>query len=45
MPILLVPADYPQDADNGGVLDETLGSLLPRSFGPEDLELPRLMPR
>ncbi|KAL4067884.1 cytidine deaminase-like protein [Scleroderma citrinum] len=41
MPILLVPADYPQDAEDGGVLNVTLGGLLPHSFGPEDLELPR----
>ena len=51
MPILLVPSDYPQPADKdkesppgigeGGVRETTLGELLPFSFGPEDLELPR----
>ena len=48
MPILLVPADYPQppkegeaDDGSGGVIDTSIGELLPRSFGPEDLELPR----
>lgn len=42
MPILLIPAGYPQeDKENGGVVEVTLGELLPRSFGPEDLELPR----
>ncbi|KAI5982118.1 cytidine deaminase-like protein [Pisolithus marmoratus] len=42
MPILLVPADYPKkDAEDGGILELTVGSLLPHSFGPEDLELPR----
>jgi len=48
MPILLVPADYPQppkegevDNGSGGVVETSIGELLPRSFGPEDLELPR----
>jgi len=41
MPILLVPAGYPQDVKDGGVLNETLGGLLPLSFGPDALELPR----
>jgi len=53
MPILLVPGDYPQqpmeDRDNkkdpgithGGVRETTVGDLLPFSFGPEHLELPR----
>ena len=48
MPILLVPADYPQppkegekDDGSGGVVETSIGELLPRSFGPEDLELPR----
>ncbi|KAH7923395.1 cytidine deaminase [Leucogyrophana mollusca] len=44
MPILLVPSDYPQsqtDSTDGGILDTTLGELLPHSFGPEHLELPR----
>ncbi|KIK92612.1 hypothetical protein PAXRUDRAFT_829780 [Paxillus rubicundulus Ve08.2h10] len=48
MPILLVPGDYPKKGDDaeevegGGVLEETLGVLLPYSFGPEELERPRL---
>lgn len=51
MPILLVPGDYPKAADDkdagkpgiteGGVKETTLGELLPDSFGPEHLELPR----
>ncbi|KAH7881958.1 cytidine deaminase [Phlebopus sp. FC_14] len=48
MPIFLVPSDYPQskgDAENpvedGGILSVTLDVLLPYSFGPEDLEVPR----
>ncbi|KAF5316282.1 hypothetical protein D9619_006816 [Psilocybe cf. subviscida] len=51
MPILLVPGDYPQKSQpgqepkpgytDGGVKEVTLGELLPDSFGPEDLELPR----
>ncbi|KII87388.1 hypothetical protein PLICRDRAFT_113328 [Plicaturopsis crispa FD-325 SS-3] len=42
MPILLVPADYPQpNVSGGGVKETTLGVLLPDSFGPEQLELPR----
>ncbi|KAG6872851.1 hypothetical protein C0995_006015 [Termitomyces sp. Mi166 len=51
MPVLLVPGDYPQPPkegevlkpgySEGGVHDTTLGELLPYSFGPEDLELPR----
>ena len=51
MPILLVPSDYPQPVDKGkevppgigegGVRETTLGELLPFSFGPEHLELPR----
>ncbi|KAJ3815637.1 cytidine deaminase [Lentinula aff. lateritia] len=46
MPILLVPADYPQfDKDSGdaekGVKQTSIGELLPDSFGPEHLELPR----
>jgi cytidine deaminase len=50
MPILLVPADYPKKGDDGevvvggGVLEETLGGLLPYSFGPEHLGIPRLPP-
>ncbi|KZP18774.1 cytidine deaminase [Athelia psychrophila] len=48
MPILLVPADYPQPPKDGsaadgigGVKETSIGELLPDSFGPEDLELPR----
>ncbi|KAH9479127.1 Cytidine deaminase [Psilocybe cubensis] len=51
MPILLVPGDYPQQLPageepkpgytEGGVRETTLGELLPDSFGPEHLELPR----
>ncbi|KAG6335588.1 hypothetical protein ID866_3504 [Astraeus odoratus] len=42
MPIFLVPADYPKkDEEDGGILSVTAGGLLPHSFGPEDLELPR----
>jgi len=51
MPILLVPGDYPQPGvpgeekspgyGEGGVKETTLGELLPDSFGPEHLELPR----
>ncbi|KAL0954093.1 hypothetical protein HGRIS_005239 [Hohenbuehelia grisea] len=48
MPILLVPADYPQppseskgSTTEGGVRETTLDELLPDSFGPEQLELPR----
>ena len=48
MPILLVPGNYPrtkQPGDNpedDGVRETTLGALLPDSFGPEELELPRV---
>jgi cytidine deaminase len=51
MPILLVPGNYPQKLEQGeqampgytegGVKETTLGELLPDSFGPEHLELPR----
>ena len=48
MPILLVPGDYPKpdqeatpEYSEGGVKETTLGELLPYSFGPEHLELPR----
>ncbi|KAF9445857.1 cytidine deaminase [Macrolepiota fuliginosa MF-IS2] len=47
MPILLVPGDYPQPEEpkpgysEGGVRETTMGELLPDSFGPEHLELPR----
>ena len=52
MPVLLVPADYPQPPKpgheqkrgytEGGVRETTLGELLPDSFGPGELELPRV---
>ncbi|KAI0327063.1 cytidine deaminase [Cubamyces sp. BRFM 1775] len=45
MPILLVPADYEQrlaeGVADGGVKETSIGELLPDSFGPEDLDLPR----
>jgi len=49
MPIFLVPGDYPQPPleeskpgyIEGGVRETTLEELLPDSFGPEHLELPR----
>ena len=45
MPILLVPADYnkriAEGETDGGVKETSIGALLPDSFGPEDLELPR----
>ncbi|KAI0081086.1 cytidine deaminase [Panus rudis PR-1116 ss-1] len=44
MPILLVPADYAERVAKGesdGILETSIGELLPHSFGPEDLELPR----
>ncbi|KAG8221186.1 hypothetical protein J3R82DRAFT_2750 [Butyriboletus roseoflavus] len=47
-PVLLVPADYPQkppegsEGEEGGVRVETVGGLLPLSFGPGDLERPRV---
>jgi cytidine deaminase len=53
MPILLVPGNYPQSETSGqddtkpgritegGVRETTLEELLPDSFGPEELELPR----
>ncbi|KIY51880.1 cytidine deaminase [Fistulina hepatica ATCC 64428] len=47
-PVLLVPGDYPkldhvpkEGYSEGGVRDTTLGELLPISFGPEQLEMPR----
>lgn len=46
MPILLVPGDYSQVGESkpgaDGVVETTLGELLPMSFGPEDLEHPRM---
>ena len=41
MPILLVPAGYEIDGNSTGLLEMTVGKLLPHSFGPEALELPR----
>ena len=51
MPVFLVPGDYPKPAGDetegkpgiteGGVRETTLGELLPDSFGPEHMELPR----
>ncbi|KAK0503833.1 cytidine deaminase-like protein [Armillaria luteobubalina] len=52
MPVLLVPGDYPESSDDkmdegkpsmteGGVRETSIGELLPDSFGPEHLELPR----
>ena len=45
MPILLVPVDYYDTAKEGSrkvpLQVTSLGELLPFSFGPEDLELPR----
>ncbi|KAK0222009.1 cytidine deaminase-like protein [Armillaria fumosa] len=52
MPVLLVPGDYPKLSDDktdegkssmteGGVRETSIGELLPDSFGPEHLELPR----
>ena len=48
MPIFLVPGDYPKPDQEpkpgyteGGVRETTLEELLPDSFGPEHLELPR----
>lgn len=45
MPVLLVPANYDQliteGKADGGVLETSIGELLPHSFGPEHLELPR----
>lgn len=46
MPIYMVPADYQErlakgEAD-GGIVETSIGQLLPHSFGPEDLERPKL---
>lgn len=44
MPVLLVPADYPQAESkdgSGGVKMTSIAELLPDSFGPEQLEMPR----
>jgi cytidine deaminase len=41
MPILLVPAGYESGGISDGLLETTVEELLPRSFGPEALDLPR----
>jgi cytidine deaminase len=51
MPIYLVPVGYPLPDDKidktkpgiseGGVVETTIGELLPDSFGPEHLDMPR----
>ncbi|KAH9846275.1 cytidine deaminase [Lenzites betulinus] len=45
MPILLIPADYAarlaEGQANGGIRETSIGELLPDSFGPEQLDLPR----
>ena len=45
MPILLIPGDYEKrlaEGDvNGGVKETSIAELLPDSFGPEHLDLPR----
>ena len=45
MPIILVPGDYydteKEDSKKVPIKVTSLGELLPFSFGPEDLELPR----
>ncbi|KAI0782845.1 cytidine deaminase [Abortiporus biennis] len=44
MPILLVPSDYDSRIAKGekdGILETSIAELLPHSFGPEELELPR----
>ena len=45
MPIVLVPGDYydtdKDDSKKAPIQVTNLGELLPFSFGPEDLELPR----
>lgn len=49
MPIFLVPANYPAAPAQGegkglsqdGVRETNIDELLPFSFGPEDLKLPR----
>ncbi|EKM57718.1 uncharacterized protein PHACADRAFT_251526 [Phanerochaete carnosa HHB-10118-sp] len=46
MPIFLVPADYEarvaKGETDGGIKETSIEELLPHSFGPEDLELPRV---
>jgi cytidine deaminase len=41
MPILLVPAGYASADNNVDLLETTVEGLLPHSFGPDALELPR----
>ena len=41
MPVLLVPAGYTSTVKEDGIKETTVGGLLPDSFGPEHLELPR----
>lgn len=48
MPILLVPSDYTERitrGESGGILETSIAELLPHSFGPEHLELPREGPK
>jgi cytidine deaminase len=42
MPILLVPAGYDFGGSSGDLLETTVEGLLPYSFGPAALELPRI---
>ncbi|EJU03854.1 cytidine deaminase, partial [Dacryopinax primogenitus] len=43
MPVLLIPANYGNYGDGKGeILETTLGDLLPHSFGPAELKLPRI---
>jgi hypothetical protein len=46
MPILLVPGDYHSDKAmrKREVRETTVGALLPDSFGPEQLKMPRIEP-
>ena len=41
MPILLVPAGYASADNSVDILETTVEGLLPHSFGPDALELPR----
>ncbi|KAI0924152.1 hypothetical protein AcW1_006349 [Taiwanofungus camphoratus] len=45
MPVFLIPSDYERQLAegkaDGGVKETSIGELLPHSFGPEHLELPR----
>ena len=43
MPILLVPAGYPSTDNDIDVLETTVEELLPYSFGPDALDLPRML--